>query len=124
MSTEPSVSPPPASSAEPAEEPSASARLTISAVPFKGELQAQVPAHEANSMINMVGCVIIVVTLTIGVPMVVLYLGPTAGLNPTAIAVLIAADLLIAAVWLLRCHTIRRTSARRPSGRSRKHGAA
>lgn len=122
MSTEPSVSPSPASSTEPAEEPSASARLIISAVPFKGELQAQVPARETNNMINMVGRIITAVTLVLGAPAVILCLAPAAGLDPAWVAILIAAELLIAAIWLLLQHTSSRTpAARRAARRPRKN---
>ncbi|MGV9600720.1 hypothetical protein ACWDR1_29060 [Streptosporangium sandarakinum] len=72
-------------------------------------------------MITMVGYVVIASALLVGVPAVILYLAPAAGLDPTVVAVLIAVDLLIAAVWLLLYPRLGRTpAAQRAPRRPRK----
>ncbi|WP_424533765.1 hypothetical protein ACOZ38_25870 [Sphaerisporangium viridialbum] len=127
MPTDPFVSPFPASSMEPAEQPSASARLVITARPFRGELQgelhAQVPAQETNGMINMLGQVAMAVLVLLAAPAVLLYLAPRAGLAPAWVAALVAGELLGALIWLLRCRSAlsaRTSSSRRSTRRSPK----
>jgi hypothetical protein len=109
MPTDPIASPSPAASTEPAERPSASARLVITARPFHGELQgelhAQVPAQEASGMITMLGYIATAVSLLLAAPALLLYLAPRAGLSPAWVTVLVAGELLGALLWLLRCRS-------------------